>query len=151
LKPIDADELKASVDKAEERISKNYRLSKDQITNLLQTVSGGGRVPNKIAIPTPEGFLVLTCHDILYCRSIGNYTEFVMTNEKKLMSSYTLKQYDDLLTLQGFLRVHKSYLVNLKHIIQYKRTDGGSVVLANGDEIAVSKRNKDVLLDAFRP
>lgn len=151
LKPIDEDELKEAVKKAEIRIEKNIRLSKEQINNLLNAVSGNGRVEDKIAIPTPEGFLVLTCHEILYCRSIGNYTEFVMSNDKKLMSSYTLKQYDDILTNQGFLRIHKSYLVNLKHIIQYKRTDGGSVVIANGDEIAVSKRNKDVLLDAFRP
>jgi two-component system LytT family response regulator len=150
LKPIDEDELKLAVQKAEERISSNYKLSKEQVTNLLATVSGTGRVNDKIAIPTPDGFIVLPCQDILYCRSIGNYTEFVLVHDKKLMSSYTLKQYDDILSNHGFLRIHKSYLVNLKHIVQYKRTDGGSVVLANGDEIAVSKRNKEVLLEAFR-
>jgi len=150
LKPIDEDELKAAVEKASQRVAANYKLSKEQVSNLLATVSGNGRVNDKIAIPTPDGFIVLPCQDILYCRSIGNYTEFVLVNDKKLMSSYTLKQYDDILVNHGFLRIHKSYLVNLKHITQYKRTDGGSVVLANGDEIAVSKRNKEVLLEAFR-
>jgi two-component system LytT family response regulator len=150
LKPIDEDELRLAVQKAEDHFSRNYKLSKDQITNLLSSVTGNGRVSDKIAIPTPEGFIVLPCQDILYCRSIGNYTEFVLSNDKKLMSSYTLKQYDDILVNHGFLRIHKSYLVNLKHITQYKRTDGGSVVLANGDEIAVSKRNKELLLGAFR-
>jgi two-component system LytT family response regulator len=49
-----------------------------------------------------------------------------------------------------FIRVHKSFLVNLEHIKEYVRGEGGSVIMANGHEVEVSRRKKDLLISSMK-
>jgi two-component system LytT family response regulator len=63
--------------------------------------------------------------------------------------SKTLKYFDDILSKSGFARVHKSYLVNVNAIVEYKKGKGGSVVLSSGKEIMVSPSRKKELLAFF--
>jgi two-component system LytT family response regulator len=51
-----------------------------------------------------------------------------------------------LLKHAGFARIHKSFLVNLLHIKEYLRGEGGSVILSNGKELEVSRRKKEMFL-----
>jgi two-component system LytT family response regulator len=50
----------------------------------------------------------------------------------------------------GFVRIHKSYLVNLLHIKEYVRGEGGSVILTNGVELEVARRKKEEFLDNMK-
>jgi DNA-binding LytR/AlgR family response regulator len=47
-----------------------------------------------------------------------------------------------MLTKFRFFRVHKSYIVNLKYISRYVKGEGGMVVMTDGSEVEVSRRNK---------
>ena len=144
LKPIDADEFKAAVNKAIFKIKSNQS-SSEQI-RFLKEIKSVQQAPEKLTIPTTEGFLFISINDILYCHSVGNYTEFHLVNSQKLLSSHTLGYYDEMLASRNFFRVHRSYLVNLDHVKMYKKGDGGSLIMNNGDEIEVSRNNKESFL-----
>ena len=84
----------------------------------------------------------------MYCQADDNYTQIFLKDKKKLVSK-TLKYFEEMLTENGFARVHKSYLVNVGHIVEYRKGKGGSVVLENGKEIMVSPSKKKDLLAYF--
>jgi two-component system LytT family response regulator len=143
LKPIATDELTEAVNKVKQRALSAESTSKMHIEQLYHEITNPQKIHDKIAIPTAEGFIVIPVNEIVYCHANSNYTEFYLTDKKFILSSYTLKQYDEILTPQSFFRAHRSYLINLAHIKMYRRGDGGEIVMSNGHEIELAKTHKD--------
>ena len=103
---------------------------------------------NKMAIPTQTGMTLLTISNILYCKGDGNYTKVYQLNEDKpLLSSKTLKYFEDLLPDAIFFRAHKSTLLNLNLVNEYNKTEGNTAVMVNGTSLEVSERNKKKFTD----
>jgi two-component system, LytTR family, response regulator len=102
-------------------------------------------------VPTADGFEIIELNNILYCQSSSSYTYFHLTEKRKLISSYPLKQYDEILGERNFFRAHKSFLVNLSHVKNYRKGEGGTIVMTDGQEIEVSRRNKEALMKIFKP
>lgn len=150
IKPIDASELESAVKKAKQRMQFHQSSTSEQVQLLTQHLEGSKKIPNKIAIPSPEGLMFIQVHDIIYCHGLGNYTEFFLMNEQKITSSHTLKQYEELLSDHLFFRAHKSFLINLSHIKKYLRGEGGTAVMSNGHEIEIARRNKTSFLNLFK-
>lgn len=142
LKPISIDKLIEAVEYVQEIKQKENSLQ-NSILKPLQT-----QVAGKITIPLQNGFEVLQREDILYCQADDNYTQIHLKVGKRLVSK-TLKYFEDSLSENGFARVHKSYLVNVNEIKEYKKGKGGSVVLSSGKEIMVSPSRKQHLLAYF--
>lgn len=142
LKPISIDKLIEAVEYVREIKQKENSLQ-NSILKPLQT-----QVVGKITIPLQNGFEVLQMEDILYCQADDNYTQIHLKIGKRLVSK-TLKYFEDSLSENGFARVHKSYLVNVNEIKEYKKGKGGSVVLSSGKEIMVSPTRKKELLAYF--
>ncbi|MDB4905174.1 MAG: DNA-binding response regulator [Mucilaginibacter sp.] len=143
LKPIATDELTEAVNKVKQRALQAESASKIYIEQLYHEITNPQKTHDKIAIPTAEGFLVIPVKEIVYCHANSNYTEFYLIDKKCLLSSYTLKQYDEMLTPQSFFRTHRSYLINLAHVKMYRKGDGGEIVMSNGHEIELAKTHKD--------
>jgi two-component system LytT family response regulator len=93
-----------------------------------------------------KGFIVLKLEEILYCEAERSYTVFHLENNKTVTVSKPLAEYDQLLQDTSFLRVHKSFLVNMMHVKEYQRGEGGLVIMSNGAEIEISRRKKDIFL-----
>lgn len=146
LKPIVAEELIEAVNKMRQRTFATLPTSKGQVEQLYNDIQNPQKVHDKLAIPTAEGFMVIPVEEIVYCHANSNYTEFYLTNKKQIMSSYTLKQYDEMLTSQSFFRAHRSYLINLAHVKMYRKGQGGDIVMSNGHEIELSRTHKDEFL-----
>ena len=100
----------------------------------------------KIALPTFSGLTVYAVKDIIYCRAEVNYTHFFFVSGQKLLVIKTLKEYEDLLQDCGFIRVHKSHLINLRHVKDYARGEGGTVTMSDGTVLDVSRRKKEEFL-----
>lgn len=149
IKPLDGEEFQIAVSSAIQRIKIDQASAGEQI-EYFKRIRSEQKLPDKLTIPTAEGFLFLPINDILYCRAISNYTEFQLTNQQKLVSSYTLGYYNDLLTDHNFFRIHRSYLINLAHIKMYKKANGGYVVMNDGEEIEVSRSNKESFLKLMK-
>lgn len=146
LKPIVTDELIEAVNKVKQRTNLTKSASKERVEQLYQDIKYPKKIHDKIAIPTGEGFIIIPVNEIVYCHANSNYTEFYLTDKKCILSSYTLKQYDEILTAQSFFRVHRSYLINIAHVKKYRRGDGGEIIMSNGHEIELSRTHKDEFL-----
>jgi DNA-binding LytR/AlgR family response regulator len=86
-------------------------------------------------LKTPEN------NEITYLEANINYTIFHLKNGTKMVSSFTLKKYETDIQLNGFLRVHKSFLLNpqfIKHFNQKGRK--ATVQLTTGKILEVSRR-----------
>lgn len=142
LKPISIDKLIEAVDYVNEIKEKENSLENRVLQPRITQVEG------KITIPLQNGFEVLHMKDILYCQADDNYTNIFLQEKKKLVSK-TLKYFEEALSGNGFARVHKSYLVNVNAVVEYRKGKGGSVVLSNGKEIMVSPSKKKALLEYF--
>ncbi|HBR52979.1 MAG TPA: DNA-binding response regulator [Flavobacteriaceae bacterium] len=142
LKPLDIDKLIDAVDYVQEIKTKENSLQNTVLKPRLSQITG------KITIPVQQGFEVLQVADILYCQADDNYTNIFIGDKKKLVSK-TLKYFEDALKDNGFARVHKSYLVNVNAVTEYRKGKGGSVVLSSGKEIMVSPSKKKDLLAFF--
>ncbi|MDB5142632.1 MAG: DNA-binding response regulator [Mucilaginibacter sp.] len=143
LKPIITDELIEAVNKVKHKTLNTQSSSKIQVEQLYHDIKNPQKIHDKIAIPTGEGFIVVPINEIVYCHADSNYTKFYLNNNKCILSSYTLKQYDEILTPQSFFRAHRSYLINLEHIKSYRRGEGGEIVMSNGHEIELARTHKD--------
>ncbi len=146
VKPIDIDELKAAVAKAEEK--RNQLHPNPQIELLLEQLVSKKKNFTRIALPTTEGLQFLKVDDIIYLEASVNYTH-IFLGERKYTASRTMKDFEELLPTSLFLRIHNSYIVNKNFVEKYIRGEGGQVVLSNGTVLDVAKRKKAEFLKAI--
>ena len=143
LKPIDAGDLKAAVQKVEKKMEEGSDLK--HISNLLRNM----RQPSaeqKIALPQREGYEFVDVSSIIYCQAEGAYTKVFINDKKPMLISRTLGDVEELLSPEMFQRIHHSSLINVTFISQFIRSDGGYVVLKNGEKLSVSKAKKEMLM-----
>jgi two-component system, sensor histidine kinase LadS len=102
--------------------------------------------PDTLNIATNKGTIIIQQADICRVEASGNYTVFYVNNQKQVMASNTMAEFEDKLNTDRFIRVHKSHIVNLRFVVKYTKGDGGSLTLQDGSEIPVSRSRKDELL-----
>jgi two-component system, LytTR family, response regulator len=138
LKPVDPDELVAALKKYRE-----HRLNENEKYKLLnETLKNHSKPHQRLALHTQDKIFIVNIQDILRCESNVNYTEFFFVGGKKLLVTRTLKDFEDLLTDQGFYRVHQSHLVNTKYIKEFVKTDGGYLMMHDSSSVPVSSRKR---------
>ena len=148
LKPIDTESLRTAVEKV--RALREKGNTSKQISFLIQQIKDlENNNVRKVALPTFDGLEFINMDDILYCQSDGAYSYVYFTDGNKLYISKTLRYLEDALCNFHFFRVHNSYIVNLNHVKKYSKTDGGLLVLSNGEKVRVSRSKKDELLGLF--
>ncbi|MFO7614610.1 MAG: LytTR family DNA-binding domain-containing protein [Bacteroidales bacterium] len=147
LKPIEPEELIKAVEKVKKVMENTLHFSR--IDNILQQMGAMGHQRRKLALPI-EGKLTMLEYDlIIYCESDGNYTILHLNGEKDLMVSRTLKDIENMLPHPPFLRIHNSYVININHVTQYIRGDGGDVILTNNIQLRVARSRKEELIAAL--
>jgi two-component system LytT family response regulator len=145
LKPVEDNLLVDAVNRAKKRIEE--KSGNKNVETFLHNLKQK-QTPQKmrLCIPSLKGFQVIELDDILYAESSGNYTNLYFANQKMVCTSKPMHEYEMLLEDAGFVRIHKSILVNLLHVKEYLRGEGGSVILSNGHEVEVARRKKDLLI-----
>jgi two-component system LytT family response regulator len=149
MKPINEDLLVEAVKKAVKRISLN------SVNNNINTLIHNLQKPYsqqdmKLCISSQKGFQVVELKNILYCEANNSYTNFHLQQKQMICSSKVIQEFEELLSDAGFVRIHKSYLVNLLHVKEYLRGEGGTVILSNGEQIEVSRRKKEFFLQNMK-
>ena len=145
-KPVNTEKLIAAVKAAAHRIEQST-INKNLFSLLEQ--NSRQTTPDKIPLSTTNGLVFVKIADILYCESSGNYTHFYLCDDKKIVVSRQLGEYEKLLPENNFTRVHDKYIINLHYIKEYRKGSGGEVVLENGKEIPVATRRKEDFLARF--
>jgi two-component system LytT family response regulator len=143
LKPVDREELQRAVHKVVQRMEAPLP---EQLKIILEKIQHPSAASNKIALPTMEGLQMIPVESIISCEANDNYTTLIQKNKKKLVVSCTLKVIEELLEDHSFIRVHRSFLVNLDEIEKYVKADGGYLVMSDGSNIYISRNKKEELL-----
>jgi two-component system, LytTR family, response regulator len=145
LKPVDEDRLIEAVQRVERRLEEGRK--EERTETLLHNLSKAGTPSEmRLCLPTMKGFIILKLEDIIYCEAERSYTVFHLEGNRSVTVSKPLLDYDHLLKDTSFLRIHKSYLINLHHVKEYQRGEGGLVIMTDNAEIEVSRRKKEQFL-----
>ncbi len=145
LKPVHEDQLINAVKRVEKKIP-NSSLNKNIETLLYNFQQHKKNDEMKLCISSLKGFHVVLLDNILYCESEASYTVFYLSDGQKVMASRSIMEYEQLLEQNDFVRIHRSYLVNLNHIKEYQRGEGGSVLMSNNVVVEVSRRKKEMFI-----
>ena len=129
-KPVDYNRFLDALNKAEESYKNHY---------------AGPDAKKDIVIKSNGNYVRLDYNDILYVEGMGDYVKYV-TPDKTYIAHSTLRAVEDTISEKGFLKVHRSYIVNIKKINHL--TDNN--ISINGISIPVSKSNKAELLEKLR-
>lgn len=139
LKPLDEEELVATLHRVKE-----YPQFQMQQQVVARSYMKPAAVHNRIVLRSQQYLQVVTFEEILYCQGEGSYTTFYLADSRKITVSRPMKEYEDLLPEDWFIRTHQSYLVNYNCIERLHKD--GYMILRNGTEIPVSTRRKDYVM-----
>lgn len=140
LKPIDPDDFAEALKKVKEAKLEDLQ----RRVNHLESIAAHG-VFKKMAFPSNKGTMYIEVEEIVHLISDGNYTIVHTNNNQKYVVSRIIKEFEELLPSTLFFRTHKSHIVNLKHVNEFRRSDE-SLILSNGHEIPVARRRKEDLM-----
>lgn len=145
LKPIDSESLISAVERYSSHQNKilDFSILKENLSNHNQL--------KKLAIHTINSILFVELGSICHMKAEGAYTNIYLQNGDKILSSKSLKYFEQTLEEQSnFIRCHKSFIVNVHQIKEYIKTDGGSLKLNNDFEINVSPEKFKELMERLK-
>jgi len=137
LKPVNPTELDTTVAHFFKKRSAKLR-SEGIIQNFLHNMSTGENAQQRLAVATTEGTHFVPLADLFRVEAMSNYARIFARNSKPIMVSKTLKDLEESLPSNIFLRIHKSHLVNILHIKNLLPEQ--RIGLSNGDVLEVSRR-----------
>jgi DNA-binding LytR/AlgR family response regulator len=132
LKPIEFNRLLQAVMKAQQLLSKNPGIA-NSISEISSDIS-----EQTIFIKSGSEFHQLFIQNIKYIESDGNYVTF-FTDKRPVLARYKLSEVLELLPKEYFTRVHRSYIVALKHIETVKK----HCVVIETKEIPISSNYRE--------
>jgi DNA-binding LytR/AlgR family response regulator len=132
LKPVDYPEFLKAVEKAKKWIS-----VKESAVSIKSD-------KEFLFIKSSFKIIRIDLKTIIYIEGMSEYVRIFREHSKPVMSLLSLKSLEDLLPAEMFMRIHKSYIVNL---LKISEIENNSIIYGNGVIIPVSKMYKDKLQD----
>jgi two-component system, LytTR family, response regulator len=145
LKPIDAEDLKASIERFK---IKKAPTASEQFNLLMEHMNKTTNI-GKIALNTSDGLQFVNTEQIIRCESLSNYTKIYLTTNQKITIAKTLKEVEETLLGYNFYRIHNSHLINIYHIEKYVKADGGYVLMKDGEHITVARNRREGFIAKF--
>jgi two-component system LytT family response regulator len=147
LKPVDPVALQQALERYKAR--RVYAQGGETLyRNFIQNITADTNRPLRLALPGMSDIQYVQLMDIIHLQAESNYTKLYFTKGKSFLSSKTLLEYEKTLEESGFVRVHKSHMVNVMHITNYDKQ--GMITLSDGTEVEVSRRKRSTVVDLFR-
>lgn len=144
LKPFSFDEFSRAVSKAKSLFELNKLREKHSLTESSVVDNGSSNeATDCISIKADYKVTMVRYADIIYIESVGEYVRLHLNNASAITTLFRLKNMESALPSDKFMRVHRSYIVNLGHVTGYSRS---RVMLDNGEYVPVSVNYRD----AFR-
>jgi len=147
LKPIDEEELTAAVEKFRKKKEKGDAA---KIECLLSALIYPGNQKNKIHLPTKTGYELIAVADIIYCRGKDNECLLTLINDREILITIPMWQFENLLTQYRFARIQHSYLLNLNHVKKYIKGKDGIAVVSNNANLTVSRMFKEKFIERLK-
>ncbi|MCB0397217.1 MAG: response regulator transcription factor [Flavobacteriales bacterium] len=143
LKPVSVDELQKAVKRAWDRSSapQSFKTLENLVANMRRDVGNP-----RIGLPMSTAIEFIPVHEITRCLGESSYTTFYLKNGGSKTVSRTLKEYEDMLDEHGFMRVHKSHIVNMRCVKSFVRSADPHLVMDDNSVIPVSRLNKSKVM-----
>ncbi|HEX5154127.1 MAG TPA: LytTR family DNA-binding domain-containing protein [Parafilimonas sp.] len=142
MKPIQEEKLRAAIKKL---THKQVALKTQTLPVLKQNFQHNSK--QKIVVPVTHGLDILNLDDIYYFKAEGSYTKIFFQSGEPLLVSKNLKHFEFILSgINNFLRIHRSYIVNINFAKKIIRKDGGMLFLENKTELPVADERMDKLI-----
>jgi len=139
LKPIDYRELKLAVSKYTNRSKLERKVSELEI--LIENLSKD-RAFHKLGINLDGRTEIVIVNEIVRLQAEINYTRFFFKNSKSILVAKTLVEFEELLNDLGFIRTHKTHLINAAYVKTIRKKSDWQIILSNDKAIPVSRRRR---------
>ncbi|HEY2727616.1 MAG TPA: LytTR family DNA-binding domain-containing protein, partial [Parafilimonas sp.] len=113
LKPFKASDILAALDKVRNKQNKFGEIA-GLMKNYFNTMPDNF---SKIVVHVADGYDIVDINDIMYIEALDSYSKLKLKGNQSYVASKSLKDFEELLTEKGFYRIHKSYLINIRHMI----------------------------------
>jgi len=147
MKPIDGDELQLAIKRYMNKVSTAAN-NKPLYNNFLHNIHAANRKEFKLALPTTQGTFFYNPEEIIRLEGESNYTKFYFTGNKTLLTSKTLKEYEEILSNHGFIRIHKSHIINKIHVVNY--SGDGILTLIDNSRVEISRRRREDVTEQLK-
>ncbi len=147
LKPISITELQEATARAVDRINKS--MSNNNIFEVLKELKNH-TATQKIGLPVPDGVVFVNPDDIVRCEAKGSYTIVYMIGKKNITCAKALKEIEEHLTAQNFVRVHNSWIINTRYLKKYYRGKNSYMEMEDGSTVTISTRKKSGILSFLK-
>ena len=137
LKPVDIERLKLAVERAHQRVDSEKQAQ--QITSLKENIES--RSVNNLIVSDKNQQHLIPTSELIAIEAQESYC-ILHTTGKTYLASKNLKHFETVLeSSPDFFRVHKSWIINKKHLSHYSKTEL-SIHMNNGIITRLSKYKK---------
>ena len=138
LKPFSADRFDVAVQKALEKL-KTKQIESPAIKKLVETIDEKTEIVDRVVVKTGSKIKVIPAEKIIYIEAQDDYV-MIYAEDSKHLKEKTMKYFETHLDTSQFIRIHRSYIVNVNHIAQLEHFSKESylVILKNGVKLKVS-------------
>lgn len=146
MQSVGGDELRRAIDRF---ITKSTSSTNRALYhNFLHNISTSNKKDFKLALPSTEGTYFYLPEEIIRFEGENNYTRFFFVSKKTMLVPRTLKEFEDILSGHGFIRVHKSHMVNKNYVTS--SSSGGWLEMTDRSKVEISRRRKKAVMEALR-
>ncbi len=140
LKPLMLSELQSAIHKVVQHFE-----AKNSISASVKPDD-----KNLVLINHNKGFTLVDFKEIIWLEASDNYTNLYLTENRKIVASKTLKEFETIFPTTDFFRIHRSALINFNFVKEYSNLEGGEVILSDGSRVQVSKSKVQEFNDFIR-
>jgi two-component system, LytTR family, response regulator len=97
-----------------------------------------------LQIGTSQGTYYFRPDEIIRLKASSNYTTIFFKDKKKILTAKVLKDFAQLLEPFGFVRTHRTHLVNRQHIVCV--TPEGNIIMKDASVAEISRRMKSLVI-----
>lgn len=138
IKPLQQADMARAVNKLLQQVPQNLEALRKNLDP---------NEPKRVLINISGGQFFIELDHIIYIKADGSYSNIVLKNNEKHYVTKKLVEFERLQQIGNFMRIHRSHMININHMVKYSKNDGGIVVMSNGDELSVSQDKKQDLED----
>lgn len=147
LKPFSFDEFNRATEKACS-LRELHRMRDERAASVstIESIDEATDNNDYISIKSDYKVNLVRYNDIIYIESVGEYIRLHLKDGSKLTTLFRLKNMETELPQKNFMRVHRSYIVNIDYVSSFAR---GKIYLSNGDYVPISINYRDTFREHF--
>jgi len=115
----------------------------------MNTLSTTSRTIRPLRFPFRGGIHFFHPDQIIRLEAESNYTFIYVMERKPIIMAKVLADYEALLVPFGFVRTHRSHLVNRQHVLTIN--EAGRIIMDDHSEADISRRKKKDVLKILSP